>query len=743
MPNIGSVSIIVIAFFGLISYLPGLSLLGSIREGYIPMAPSTALCFIFLSIVTLFLNFRRPSNARIFILLIFTFIVSAFGILEVLGYFFGMDLNFEETFVPSAGSLNGIPLARMSPATGAAFFLSGLSSYILVIQKKQRSNNIYIEYFGNVLSIFVLLTGFVFCLAYLYGSPLLYDLGSTVPMALTTSLGFIFLSLSTLTINKDAFPLKLFTDGSTRSYLTQYFFPLLILSVILGEILVFSFNRISNINPAFIAALFTVLLIVIAGFVATFVSRHIGREIDRSKDELKLANAALKLSEKKYKTYLENVPAGIFIVDAQANYIDVNEAAVEMTGYSKIELLNMKISDLVAPSSLASTKKTFAILQHENKMETEIILRKKNGEEIDTLIRAVALNNESYMAFCSDISEQKKAEEKNKSNAAQFERWKSSNFIGIIQSDAKGNITDANDTFLEMIGYSRENLSDGTLDWTKLTPSKFSHLDQKAMVEAEEKGFWTPFEKEYIHKDGHHIPILIGGSIIKKEQNEYIVFIINLSVKKETDKQIKHALLEGKETERNRIGMELHDGLGQILVATNMQLNAIEKDIAHNSEELTLAMEHMKNAIHECRNISHGLSSPLLKKYPLKVIINNLIESFYTNSDVKMNFKFQIEGDLSDLLNTQIYRICQEILNNSVKYSKASNITLSLKENDLDQIELIYEDDGIGFELDKVKKGIGLKNMHTRVKALDGYINIISTLNIGTRFEIYLPIVKN
>ncbi len=124
------------------------------------------------------------------------------------------------------------------------------------------------------------------------------------------------------------------------------------------------------------------------------------------------------------------------------------------------------------------------------------------------------------------------------SNAERFKRWKESNFIGIIQSNAEGTIIETNDTILAMLGYSRQDLIEGKLDWTRLTPPEFLHLDMKAMDEASIKGFWTPFEKEYFRKDGSRVPIIIGGSIYKGDPDEYIVFVIDITEQKQAKEDI-------------------------------------------------------------------------------------------------------------------------------------------------------------------------------------------------------------
>ncbi|KZN55498.1 hybrid sensor histidine kinase/response regulator [Pseudoalteromonas luteoviolacea] len=134
-------------------------------------------------------------------------------------------------------------------------------------------------------------------------------------------------------------------------------------------------------------------------------------------------------------------------------------------------------------------------------------------------------------ALQSNIDELIKLNNQLDSEAERFKRWKESNFIGIIHSDAKGNILDANTTLLDMIGYTKDDLLNGQIDWKNLTPDKYLPLDLRAVEEANEKGYWTPFEKVYMHKLGHEVPILIGGSIFNKTSQEFIVFIVSLADK--------------------------------------------------------------------------------------------------------------------------------------------------------------------------------------------------------------------
>jgi hypothetical protein len=114
-----SMGVILTAVMGFAGYLPGLRFLGSIRTNYIPMAPSTAVCFIIIGYILVAVNDNKLSVKKFKFFIFVAFLVSLFGGLDLVGYYTGTDLNFEERIVPWFGTLNGIPIARMSPSTGS------------------------------------------------------------------------------------------------------------------------------------------------------------------------------------------------------------------------------------------------------------------------------------------------------------------------------------------------------------------------------------------------------------------------------------------------------------------------------------------------------------------------------------------------------------------------------------------------------------------------------------------------
>ncbi|NQV14633.1 PAS domain S-box protein [bacterium] len=188
--------VIVLTVIGLLGYMPGFKLTGVIRESYILMAPGTAISFFLLGGILLLIINRSLSTQIHLALIAIASLVSIFGAWEFVEYFTGMDHSFEKMLVPETEYLVDISSVHVSPATAVLFFLSGLAMIALLLRQKISSQKVLLGHLSSGLGSFVLITSLIFCGAYLYGTPLLYGKGSTVPMALTTALAFFMLGIS-------------------------------------------------------------------------------------------------------------------------------------------------------------------------------------------------------------------------------------------------------------------------------------------------------------------------------------------------------------------------------------------------------------------------------------------------------------------------------------------------------------------------------------------------------------------
>lgn len=127
--------------------------------------------------------------------------------------------------------------------------------------------------------------------------------------------------------------------------------------------------------------------------------------------------------------------------------------------------------------------------------------------------------------------------QKVRASEARFRRIHESGVIGVAFWNRDGRLVDANDAFLGMVGYSREDLSSGRVRWRDMTPPEFASLDEQAFVEMEAQGFCRPYEKEYIHRDGHRIPILLGAAFWEGSTTEGVAWVLDNGLKKKEERR--------------------------------------------------------------------------------------------------------------------------------------------------------------------------------------------------------------
>jgi len=145
------------------------------------------------------------------------------------------------------------------------------------------------------------------------------------------------------------------------------------------------------------------------------------------------------------------------------------------------------------------------------------------------------------------LSSLKDSETRLRQSEARFRRLVESNIIGVFFPELNGNVRDANDAFLNMLGYSREDLQAGRINWKSLTPPAYEPIDRQKIEELRTQRRCDPFEKAYWHKDGRQIPILVGAAMLEGSQQETVAFVLDLSDRK----QAELALRESEERFRN------------------------------------------------------------------------------------------------------------------------------------------------------------------------------------------------
>lgn len=193
------------------------------------------------------------------------------------------------------------------------------------------------------------------------------------------------------------------------------------------------------------------------------------------------------------------------------------------------------------------------------------------------------------------------------------------------------------------------------------------------------------------------------------------------------------AMLEGQDAERQRIARELHDRLGSTLATVKLSL---QNGSGFDGNEQR--MQLVNNAIGEVREIAHDLSGGNIERYGLYAALEELKRTIEQAGKISVELYLE-STDVPTLLQVPVYRIVQELVSNTLKHANATQISmqLSLPDNDL---QLIYEDNGRGFDPNVVPSGMGLNNIRHRLEKWDGNLAIDSQPNRGTIIILTIPL---
>lgn len=216
----------------------------------------------------------------------------------------------------------------------------------------------------------------------------------------------------------------------------------------------------------------------------------------------------------------------------------------------------------------------------------------------------------------------------------------------------------------------------------------------------------------------------------------------NLEV--EYQKSILQSIIATQEEERKRIAQDLHDDISSKLNIVSLNTHLLRTPNLSDSEitEITQnIIDLTKKALENSRRIAHDLLPPVLEKFGLHAGIEELVFECNTSKSVKVSYSNKLKNlSLSDVnIDNQlhIFRIIQELINNSIKHGESKEISIFFAEENANFI-MEYSDNGRGIDLNKIgfKKGIGLSNIESRVTIINGKYNIISSPNKGMKFKL-------
>lgn len=467
----------------------------------------------------------------------------------------------------------------------------------------------------------------------------------------------------------------------------------------------------------------------------------------------------LLLEIQKLDLLTKNSPDIILLTDKNGLIEYVSPTAKRILGYTEKEILNKPINKFICVECNNQLEK-FGWLKNINQKKErkfEFRMMKKNGDLlwIESLLSPVKNGNDlKILMHNRDIQSIKAVEIVLKENEQKYRGLFENMELGVMEVDLDEKIIWVNQSFENMSGYSLKYLK-GKNAMKLFLPDEGATKIMYSVSNSRKQRKDSIYEVKMKKAKGELMDVVISGSpIIDLNGNVKGSVGIHWNVtevrklerlveeeKLSRQKDIMKATLSAEEQQREILGNELHDGVGHILTYTSLFLQMAGNSDKMSPELFGKAQEKVEQALNEVRRISRSLVPPALIDLGLKEAI---IELFNQYADIKgMSFDIVTKNhDLTGIdMNAQrnIYRVIQELLNNTIKHSGASEVKLVFKRT-TQKLTIYFYNNGRVFNPDKVKKGIGLKSIMNRAYFYNGLVNIQSTKANGTNFTIELPL---
>ncbi|MBD1913959.1 MULTISPECIES: ATP-binding protein [unclassified Leptolyngbya] len=287
-------------------------------------------------------------------------------------------------------------------------------------------------------------------------------------------------------------------------------------------------------------------------------------------------------------------------------------------------------------------------------------------------------------------AERDQAEVELRQSEAKMRRLVESNVIGVILADLNGSVLEANDAFLQIIGYTREDLRCNRIGWKTMTPPEFRAISQHSVHELKTQGVCTPFEKEYIRKDGSRVPVLMGCALIEEASNQVIGFVLDLTERKQMEQEreqllTRERLAREQAESANRIKDEFlavlsHElrsplnpilGWAKLLQTREFDKPTLQKAFATIERNANLQSQLIEDLLDVSR-ILRGKLSLTMVRIDLASVIQASIETVQAAAFAKnITIQTQLDTQAGHVLGdkTRLQQIVWNLLSNAVKFT--------------------------------------------------------------------------
>ena len=411
---------------------------------------------------------------------------------------------------------------------------------------------------------------------------------------------------------------------------------------------------------------------------------------------------------------------------------------------------------------------------------------RKDGTRLTVLLAVTAVFDpegriNGFLGIATDLTDRQRAERNLRESEGRFRRLVEANILGVVFGDIKGNITEANDAFLEMVGYTREQMDAGRLPWDALIPSASVGLLQRCRAELKRRGSCALFEMECQRADGQSLPVLLGVALLDERRPAepgapVVAFCLDLSERKRLEDQLrKHASELGEADARKNeflamLGHELRNPLAPIRNAVKIMRQRGSEDHAlcwarDVIDHQTRQMAQLVDDLLEISRVTRGKVRLQQEVVAVATIIAYAVETSRPIIDAnrhRLSIALPPETILVNADAVRMAQVLSNLLNNAAKYTETGgHIRLAVKVEE-ELVAFRVSDNGIGIAPEMLSSvfdlftqvdhsldrsngglGLGLTVVRSLVEMHGGRVQAASEgLGKGSEFMVCLPIWK-
>lgn len=467
----------------------------------------------------------------------------------------------------------------------------------------------------------------------------------------------------------------------------------------------------------------------------------------------KEAEEALHATQAACHALFQTNTAGVLSFDGSFRVLDANPMVCRMLGHDRRAMQHLEVADLIAPGCRAAVERMLASLQSGKKPPSsfETCLEASDGSRLEVLAAITCQRGknkglERGMLILTDLTARKEAEEGWRRELELKNVLFDHAPVAIGLLDASARLLRVNRAAEELFGFRSKEVIGRQLwdipvfDHGEVGPSnkRFLALQQgERQVEAE-----IPMRT----KDGAFHMISTLTTAVRKPDGQ-IDYLVTTGIDVTERKRLEAEVIRVAEQEHIRIGADLHDGVGQTLTGVAALMEALVQRLDGEARQDAMRIhELIQTAQEETRRLSHGLS-------PAAVRNRGLVDGLRLVAEIiRLNFRRECQCHLDETIrtsgpevDTHLFRIAQEAVNNALRHGGARHIRLTLRRHNHGSAVLEIADDGKGLEAaSKVKNtcnsGIGLRVMEYRANLLGGELKVHSQAGKGVRVSCYFPI---